>query len=444
MLRQAIAIDPDFALAHAGLGHAYYLSQNRQHRQEGEAHFVKALGLLDRLSQRERLWISALAEDSRGNREAAVSAYRAYLAAYPDDQVAWFRVGWTYLAGVRQYELAVEAFKRSIALNPSSASSYVNLATAYSALEKYKDAVEQYQRAFDLSPSFRTDSLVNHEYGFVLVRLGDLDGAAAMFSRMLAEKSTANQARGRRSLALLEMYRGRYGSAVDHLREAVVINKTNNSRVSEYRDRLYLAGAYRAQGLTQPFAAELQAAHRLALDSTLAPEWLRRVGKMEARAGRVIDARTILALMSKTAGDATAAASVNRNAAAERAHFDVVRGEIELAEGRAPKAVEFLQSAYVIDPQPDTLDSLAVALALAGQLEDAARRYEELTVPKNVGNESQEQRLNAHVRLAEIYARLGRRDRARELCDALLEQWKGADDNLVLLKDARKVLAGLK
>ena len=148
--------------------------------------------------------------------------------------------------------------------------------------------------------------------------------------------------------------------------------------------------------------------------------------------------------MAKTAGDATAAASVNRNAAAERAHFDVVRGEIELAEGRAPKAVEFLQAAYVIDPQPDTLDSLAVALAMAGQFEDAARRYEELIVPRNVGNESQEQRMNAHVRLAEIYARLGRPDRARELCNVVLTQWKGADDDLVLLKDARRVLAGLK
>ncbi len=86
--------------------------------------------------------------------------------------------------------------------------------------------------------------------------------------------------------------------------------------------------------------------------------------------------------MSKTAGDATAASSVNRNAAAERAHFDVVRGEIELAEGRAPKAVEFLQSAYVIDPQPDTLDSLAAALRGAGQLEDAAKRYEEILARK--------------------------------------------------------------
>ena len=285
LLQQAIALDPDFAMAHAALGHSSYLAQEPQRRQQGEAHFVKALSLLDRLSHRERLWIGALAEDSRGNRAAAVSAYRTYLAEYPDDQAAWFRLGWTYLAGVRQPEQAVEAFKRVIALNPSNSSAHVNLATAYAGLDKYKESVEHYQRAFDLSPGQRTNLIVNHEYGFVLVRLGDLDGAAAHFSRMLAEKSTASQARGQRSLALLEMYRGRYAAAIPHLRQAVVINKANNARVSEFRDRLYLAGAYRATGDAQPFDAELQATHRLALDSRLAPEWLRRVGKWRLEPG---------------------------------------------------------------------------------------------------------------------------------------------------------------
>jgi tetratricopeptide (TPR) repeat protein len=444
LLRQAIALDPDFALAHAALGYSSYQAQDRRRRQEAEAHFVKALSLLDRLSHRERLWISALAEDSRGNRDAAVSAYRTYLAEYPDDQAAWFRVGWTYLAGVRKPELAVEAFNRVIALNPSNAGAYINLATAYAGLDKYKEAVEQYQRAFDLSPESRTDLIVNHEYGFVLVRLGDLDGAAAHFSRMLAEKSAGSQARGHRSMALLEMYRGRYAAAIPHLRQAVIINTTNKARVSEYRDRLYLAQAYQAKGMAQPLASELDAVHRLALDATLAPEWLRRLGKVEARARRMDRARTMLALMSKTAGDATAASSINRNAAAESAHFDVVRGEIELGEGRPSKAVEFLQSAFVIDPQTDTLDSLAAALLGAGQLEEAAKRYEEILARSDAGNESQDQTLNAHVRLAEISVRLGRPDRARQLCEALMAQWKGADDDLVLLKDARQVLAGLK
>ncbi len=63
---------------------------------------------------------------------------------------------------------------------------------------------------------------------------------------------------------------------------------------------------------------------------------------------------------------------------------------------------------------------------------------------KDFGSESQEQSFNAQIRLAEIYARLGRSDRARELSEGLIAQWKGGDEDLVLLKDARALLAGLK
>src|SRR5262249_60447677 len=63
LLQQAIKLDPDFAMAHAALGHSYYLMSDRAERHLGEQHFVKALGLLDRLSQRERRCIPALAEE---------------------------------------------------------------------------------------------------------------------------------------------------------------------------------------------------------------------------------------------------------------------------------------------------------------------------------------------------------------------------------------------
>jgi len=61
MLRQAIALDPDFALAYAELGRRYYLESARAAREEAEQLFAKALELTDRLSLRERLWVQAVA-----------------------------------------------------------------------------------------------------------------------------------------------------------------------------------------------------------------------------------------------------------------------------------------------------------------------------------------------------------------------------------------------
>ena len=444
LLQQAIKVDPDFAMAHAQLGHAYYLMADQSQRRLGEEHFKRALSLFDRLSQRERLWITALAEESRGNRDASVAAYRTYLASYPDDAAAWFRIGWSYLAGVHQPELAVEAFTRAIALNPSNANTLVNLATAYSGLGKNREAVEKYNEAFALDPSLRTAVFINHEYGFTLVRAGDLDGAAENFKRMLTMDRPADRARGRRSLALLEMYRGHYGAAIDELRQAIVINKTIGARVSEFRDRLFLARAYQAKGLAAGVASEVAAAHRLALDAALAPEWLRGLAKLEARIGRLRDAKATLAFMSKTAGDATASSSVNRDTGAEQAHFDIVKAEIERAEGRPAQAAELLESALVIDSRADTLESLAAALVDTGRHEEAAKRYAELIDRHEMGNEGQEHGFVARVRLAEIDERLGKTDRARELYEELITQWQTGDDDLVLLRQARKDLARLK
>jgi hypothetical protein len=68
LLRQALTVDPDFAMAHAEMGRRYYLKPDRETRLEAEKHVAKALALVDRLTPRERLWIQAAADDARGLR----------------------------------------------------------------------------------------------------------------------------------------------------------------------------------------------------------------------------------------------------------------------------------------------------------------------------------------------------------------------------------------
>ncbi|MDX1585819.1 MAG: protein kinase, partial [Balneolaceae bacterium] len=90
LIEQAVELDPKFALAHAELGMHYYIGGQRQ---EGEEHFQKALEQMDRLTVRERLWIRAVVEDWRGDREKAIENYKSYLSQYPDDYAAWWRLG---------------------------------------------------------------------------------------------------------------------------------------------------------------------------------------------------------------------------------------------------------------------------------------------------------------------------------------------------------------
>jgi tetratricopeptide (TPR) repeat protein len=440
LLRQAIVLDPNFALAHAELGRRHYLKAERESRIQGEEHFVKALGLLDRLSTRERLWVTALAEDSRGNRQEAVNAYTTYLAQYPDDPRGWFRIGWTQMATLGQLQPAIEAFKRAIALNPSNSGAHVNLATCYSGLKSFREALEEYQKAFTLEPQMLTSEYVNHEYGFTLVQLGELDKAADVFGKMRADAD--KKARGDRSLALLEMYRGRYARAVVHLREAVLLNHTSSASVSEFRDRLYLARALEAIGETRGFASELAAAEGLATKTSLGPEWLKSLAKIRARGGRVDAARKLLAVMSKTALDTTAGSSVARSNSSDRAYLDLVRGEVELAEGRSTEAARLFEAARLAEPgDADMLESLAVACVAGGRWEDAIKHYEDLIALHPVGYEGQEHWFRAHVRLGALYERVGQPDAARRSYERLLVLWKEGDADLIALKEARARLA---
>jgi len=442
LLRQAVALDPDFALAHAELGRRYYLAANSEVRAEAERHFVTALALLDRLGMRERLWIRAIAEDSRGNRRQAVDAYQSYLAQYPDDARAWFRMGWTQMAGLGQAEQAIPAFKRSLELYPNDAGAHINLATCLSALGRRREAVDEYRKAFALDPQSITGDFVNSEYGFTLVHLGDLDAAAETFQKMTAEPG--KKARGLRSLALLDMYRGQYAAAIGRLREAILINRTAGARVSEFRDRLFLVRALAARGLTAESRSELAAVDSMTASISLGPEWLAMVARIHARGGQVSPARRLLEIMTKSAADATAGSSANRNSASDERYLDLVRGEIALAEHRPSDAVALFEAARAGEPrETDAVEALAAAYAAGGRAAEAVARYEELIAQRPFGTETQEDWLIAHVRLGELYERTGRPDAARQRYEDLLALWKDGDPDIVTRHEAAARLARL-
>ncbi|MGQ0732449.1 MAG: protein kinase domain-containing protein [Acidobacteriota bacterium] len=441
LLRQALVIDPQFAMAHAELGRRHYLNGASQIRQLGEEHVTKALSLLERLTPRERLWIQASAEDSRGNRQRAVEAYQAYLSSYQDDARAWFRLGWTLMAGLGQYDAAADAFRRVIALTPFDSAAHINLATSFKGLGKNSEALEIYRKAFELSPNALLEPNINHEYGFTLVQVGKVEEAAGVFAKLIASPEPFRRARGHRSMAWLEMFRGRYTAAIEQLRQAILINQTTGAGISEFRDRLILVRALQASGGSSAARTEFSAVDALIARMSLGPEWLRDPVKILARQGRVAEARRLLALMNKTAGSSTSDSAMNRNVAMDQSYIDHARGEIAVADGRADEALPLLHAALVPRNDPSIVESLAAAHLAAGQYAGAAQRFEEFIASRPLGLEAQQDWFAAHVRLGDAYSRLGRAEDARRLYQQLVDRWKDADATLPLLDEARTRLS---
>ena len=441
LLQRAVTLDADFALAHADLGLALYLVGNRA---LGDQHFQRALSLLDRLTTREQLWIRAMADDSRGNRELAVDHYKTYLAQFPDDRTAWFRLGWTYMAALAQHEAAADAFRHALAIDPTDSSSQVNLATSLMGLGRHREAVEAYQKAFQLRPEFLTGQYINHEYGFTLVHLGDFDAAVGVFTKMTQHSDRSLAARGHRSLGLLEMYRGRYAAAATQLREAVSIQQATGGWLSEFRDHLFLATAYDVSGLRATALAEIAAADKIASTQSLAPTWLHLLGKVYARGGRLRDAERQLQKITVAVGDLTAASGVSRSTRGDEAGLRLLRGEVALARGRAADAVNDFTLAHGLTPQSTTREALATAYLALGEREKAAAMFAEIIAEKEIGWESQHDWLMAHLRLGKLYEELGRRDEARKMYEALLTVWSGADADLLPARTARDAVQRLR
>ncbi len=209
LFRAAIATDPDFAMAHAALGNAYY-SYIYNKSQDGDVEYRKALSLDSRTTERERMTIEASYADSQGHVRDADRLYQMFLERYPDD---WSMLT-DYARFLRTHDRATEAisqYKEIARVNPSDARTQVELATSYKTLGRFPEALDAYAHAFQIDPTFLNSGNVSREYGFTLVEAGEQQKARTLFTSLLGSSETRESAL--RSLALLDLYQGKYADA---------------------------------------------------------------------------------------------------------------------------------------------------------------------------------------------------------------------------------------
>jgi tetratricopeptide (TPR) repeat protein len=422
---KAIELDPEFAYAHASLGSLYYWKNNRK---KGEEHFTKALNLSNRLTEKEKLWIQARVEGFRGNFEEAVLKYNIYLRNYPSSSDAWFRLGYNYMM-LDRCEEAIAAFNKSLAIHQDKdPNAYVNIATCYGNLEKYQQAVEFYLKAVDLNPKLLTVTNLNHEFGFTYVQMGEFQKAREVFEKMTVGTDDL-KAQGYRSMALLLMYTGKFSEAIDQLHESTLLYKTLGYRLSELRNHLFLATAYKTKGMMPEFYEELNKVNELLGTEGIEPWWYFLYGKLLARDGKIQKAERILNEIS---------IKINKGNKSDTATFCILKGEIQLAKGNPAEALELIQIGVKFRRDGYTLESLANYYNDTGDLDMAIIKYKEIIdIINSLGWEPQEYWIQAHYKLGKIYEKRGNYEQAIKYYQDFLSIWKDADDNLPELIDAK-------
>lgn len=425
LLERAIAIDPQFALAHTTLSSIY---GGFGETGKSEAYAELAYQHRERVSERERLFITyqyhdRVTGDQLKAREALEVWKRTYQKDYrPSNALALL------LIRLGDYEAAIEEAQEAMRRNPDHAFPRSNLAHALRGAGRYAEsrtvAEEAMKRGLETVPMRR-----------LLYQVGELLGDPALAQQQI--DWSANHARS------FDISGARGQVAIFHGRMAEGRRLFEQTmRVASERGLPQVASGYAAQAA---FAEVLYGYGRAPLLRA------REVVKTATAFEPQLRAATALALGGEPE---EADAAVRRlrglrsqDTLLQNAYLPVVEAAALLARNRPADAIEELRRAT---PYENGIVAAllpvyvrGIARLQANEPEEAKREFQAILTHRGADPFSPVVPL-AYLGLARAHARTGAIAESRAAYETLLEIWKQADPDLPILSQAREELARLR
>ncbi len=182
---QAIARDPNYALAYAGLAQAYILLPFYTGADRFDAYLkakdaaLKALRLDSNLAEAHAA-LGKVLFFSEIDLAGAMREYKRAIELQPNDATAHHWFGNDTLAALGQFEEAIAEGKRSVELDPLSIVINVDLGETFYYARRYDEAARQMRKALEIDP---TSFYAHYNLGIVLQLMGDLSGAIAEYEK---------------------------------------------------------------------------------------------------------------------------------------------------------------------------------------------------------------------------------------------------------------------
>jgi tetratricopeptide (TPR) repeat protein len=422
--QHAISLDPNFAMAYARLG---TVSSSIGEDVLGSEYLKKAYALRDRVSEREKFYISShYALMVTGDLQEAVRVNELWAQTYPRDTIPFAILGATY-GKLGQYEKALAAARRGIELAPN-AIDYGNLAGLYLSLNRMDEAAsvikEAKARGMD-SPTLHVDA---YELAF-------LRGDAAGMAREVAQGSSDLLAYFWPSIeSATQTYSGHLAKANDLMARAMASARQEGRKQS--------AAGYEA-------SAALRAA--LVGDETEARK--QAEAALRASNGRGVEspATLALAIAGNIAQAQNLAGEVARrfpeDTVVQFQYLPAIRAAIALRRDSSENAIVVLQAAtpYELGDSgglyPVYVRGLAYLAAHRG-VQAAAEFQKIIDHPGVVLNEVIAPL--AHLGLARARSLAGDKPGARKAYQDFLALWQHADPNIPVLQQAKLEYARLQ
>src|SRR5213592_429610 len=190
---QAIARDPNYALAYAGLGETYILlpyytgANPKEVRPKARAAALKALELNPNLAEAHNAMGKILNVDEI-DLQKSIREYQRAIELSPNYAGAHHWLSNGPLSGLARVDEAVAEGKRSTELDPLSAINLIDLGVTYIYAHRFKEAEAEFKKALEIDPAF---AYAHWMYGVLLQVSGDLEGARAQYATARARENDA-------------------------------------------------------------------------------------------------------------------------------------------------------------------------------------------------------------------------------------------------------------
>ena len=432
LFKKAIELDPTFAQAYGALATIYHNLGDSTLARENAA---KAYDLRSRVTQAEKAAIEARYYSYvTGDLEKVAEVRALEVQNYPESAGAHARLGPAYM-NLGRYDEAVATLRKAERLDPSRATTYVNLAYALLALNQVDDAAAVLSDA--AKRNLQTDLLQAANYWVAFLR-----GDQPEMQRLLQQSLSV---RGGQAVLLAEQsnteaYYGHLKKADERSRKAAKLTEQAGDNES--------AATYLAQAAVRD--AEFG-------NSGAALELISSAEKLS----KGQDVLTLTALAAARLGKLrlvqVQSQELNKQwpvgTHVQKYWLPLIRAEVEMRNQQAPRAIADLQMLtppIELTAPSGTLVATLYPTYVRGQAYLASGDFSRAATEFTKFNEHKDLTVNyplsplAQLGLARSYTHTHDLEKAAKTYKGLLELWNSADPDLRSLREARAEYAKLQ
>jgi tetratricopeptide (TPR) repeat protein len=324
---QAVAKDPNFALAYVGLANTSATTK------DFIAAASRAAALAGQVTEGERHIVLGLEAAMKGNAPVVLSHYTELVRLFPNDERAHNLLGNLYF-GRQDYDAAIQHFVKATTINPSFSQPYNQLGYAYRFIDKLPDAETAFKKYIELIPN---DPNPHDSYAELLMKMGRFDESIKAYEKALS--LDPNFVASYVGIGNDHLFAGRPDQArAAFARIGAVARNTGEKRLAHF----WTAASYVHEGATDKALEELRAGYALAEAEhdagTLAGD-LTQMGDVLREAGRFDEAGAkydeAVAVISKADVPDEVKDATRRNHVFEQGRLAVARNDVATAKAKA-------------------------------------------------------------------------------------------------------------